>query len=82
MKSTGLALLLLSVLSNSLVYTKSSHGDRKGTCLTKEDTENIVQQYSLYLIKYPGNATMLAELHEENVVTASDSLSYVFQKPV
>ncbi|KAI5363887.1 hypothetical protein Slin14017_G058510 [Septoria linicola] len=66
----------------NLGYAKSNRGDISDACLTKRDTTSIVQKYSLYLTKYPGNATMLGELHEENVVTASDSLSYVFQKPL
>ena len=82
MRSTKLVLQLLLALSGVLVYAGSSPGNTSECCLTTDEATGLIDKYTLYLTKYPGNATLLAELHDENVVTASDSLSYVFQKPV
>lgn len=84
MRSTTLALQLLLGLSGGggIVLAGSGPGNTSEHCLTRDETASIIDKYTLYLTKYPGNATVLRELHDENVVTASDSLSYVLQKPV
>ncbi|KAF2211301.1 hypothetical protein CERZMDRAFT_98611 [Cercospora zeae-maydis SCOH1-5] len=79
---TTLAYLLLLVLSGGSALAKSSNGDINEPCLTREETANIIDRYTLYLIEYPGNRTVLEEPVDENVTTASDSLSYVYQKPL
>lgn len=84
MRSTTLALQLLLGLSGGggIALARSGPGNTSEHCLTRDETASIIDRYTLYLTKYPGNATVLRELHDENVVTASDSLSYVLQKPV
>lgn len=84
MRSTTLALQLLLGLSGGggIVLAGNGPGNTSENCLTRDETSSIIDRYTLYLTKYPGNATVLRELHDENVVTASDSLSYVLQKPV
>ncbi|GIZ48998.1 hypothetical protein CKM354_001203900 [Cercospora kikuchii] len=77
-----LVFLLLLVLSGGLVHAESSSGNTNESCLTRDETAQIIEKYTLYLTKYPGNRTVLEELLDENVTTASDSLSYVFQKPL
>lgn len=77
-----LVFLLLLVLSGGLVHAESSSGNTNEPCLTRDETAQIIKKYTLYLTKYPGNRTVLEKLVDENVTTASDSLSYVFQKPV
>ncbi|PPJ60083.1 hypothetical protein CBER1_07565 [Cercospora berteroae] len=64
------------------LHIESSSGNTNESCLTRVETAQIIEKYTLYLTKYPDNRTVLEELVDENVTAASDSLSYVFQKPL
>ncbi|KXS94301.1 hypothetical protein AC578_6786 [Pseudocercospora eumusae] len=83
MRRDKLLPLLLSVLGGLLVEggrCEEKQGNSK--CLTHEETDEIIRKFNTIITTNPGDAELLGELYSENVTTASDSLSFVFQKPL
>lgn len=85
MKREALLSLLLLALGGRLVEGGGPPDDeREGEpkCLTGKETDDVIDKFNTIITTNPGSANLLAELYSEKVTTASDSLSFVFQKPV
>ncbi|KAF7197329.1 hypothetical protein HII31_01139 [Pseudocercospora fuligena] len=83
MRRDRLLSLLLLVLGGLLVEGgRCEEEGKRLKCLTDEETDEIIGKFNTIITTNPGDAKLLGELYSENVTTASDSLSFVFQKPL
>ncbi|KXS99388.1 hypothetical protein AC579_8800 [Pseudocercospora musae] len=83
MRRDRLLSLLPPMLGGLLVERRRCEGKGKSlNCLTDKETDEIGGKFHFIVTTNTGDAKLLVELYWENVTTASDSLSFIFQKPL